>query len=285
MSIRSLGYIGLAVKDAAAWDAFATGVLGLMPGEARGETRRYRLDEFAWRIAVERGETDDLAYVGLEVAGRAELEALAARLTNGGVAVGIGGPERLAERGVLGLISCQDPDGLAVEIFYGPTLRTERPFVSPAGVSGFVTGEQGLGHIVLTTANIAAARHFYQDQLGFRLSDIILMEAGPQSSFEMEFFHCPRPGACTISWSRRRALTPSASLSSGRSAPEPRSPPVSVGTPTTAWSRSTRARPPASRSSSVSARWRWTTPAGASRAMSGQVAGATGASRAEPGFI
>jgi 2,3-dihydroxybiphenyl 1,2-dioxygenase len=190
MSIRSLGYIGLAVKDAAAWDAFATGVLGLMPGEARGETRRYRLDEFAWRIAVERGETDDLAYVGLEVAGRAELEALAARLTNGGVAVGIGGPERLAERGVLGLISCQDPDGLAVEIFYGPTLRTERPFVSPAGVSGFVTGEQGLGHIVLTTANIAAARHFYQDQLGFRLSDIILMGAGPQSSFEMEFFHC-----------------------------------------------------------------------------------------------
>lgn len=190
MSIRSLGYLGLAVKDVPAWDAFATGVLGLMPGEAAGETRRYRLDDIAWRIAVEPGEADDLAYVGFEVAGQADLDAVAERLVEGGVAVGNGDPGRLAERGVLGLISCRDPDGLAVEIFYGPTLRTERPFVSPAGVNGFVTGEQGLGHIVLATADIAAARRFYQDLLGFRLSDIILMRMGPQSSFEMEFFHC-----------------------------------------------------------------------------------------------
>ena len=190
MNIRSLGYVGFAVKDAVAWDAFATGVLGLMPGEGSGETRRYRLDDLAWRIAVERGEADDLAYVGFEVAGPVELDALAARLAEGGVAVGVGDPQRLAERGVLGLISCHDPDGLAVEIFYGPTLRTETPFVSPAGVGGFVTGEQGLGHIVLTTANVAAARHFYQDLLGFRLSDIIMMRMGSQASFEMEFFHC-----------------------------------------------------------------------------------------------
>jgi hypothetical protein len=123
MSIRSLGYLGFAVKDAGAWDAFATGVLGLMPGENLGETRRYRLDDLDWRIAVERGSADDLAYVGFEVAGPVELDAVAARLAEGGVAVGNSDPARLAERGVLGLISCQDPDGLAVEVFYGPTLR------------------------------------------------------------------------------------------------------------------------------------------------------------------
>ncbi|HTX49656.1 MAG TPA: VOC family protein [Caulobacteraceae bacterium] len=190
MSIRSLGYLGFAVKDADAWDAFATGVLGLMPGDSLGETRRYRLDDVAWRIAVEAGDVDDLAYVGFEVAGAAELDALGERLIKAGVTVGNGDPDRLAERGVLGLISCQDPDGLAVEIFYGPTLRTERPFVSPAGVSGFVTGDQGLGHIVITTHDIAAARRFYQDLLGFRLSDVILMRLGPQMRFEMEFFHC-----------------------------------------------------------------------------------------------
>jgi 2,3-dihydroxybiphenyl 1,2-dioxygenase len=187
MSVGSLGYLGFSVKDPGAFGAFATGVLGLMPGETAG---RYRLDDLAWRLAVEAGEADDVAYVGFEVTGRAELEALRARLTEAGVAVGNGDPDLLAQRGVLGLISCRDPEGLTVEIFYGPTLRTETPFASPAGVGAFVTGEQGLGHMVLATKDMAAARAFYQDLLGFRLSDIIRMSPTPQFSFEMEFFHC-----------------------------------------------------------------------------------------------
>jgi 2,3-dihydroxybiphenyl 1,2-dioxygenase len=187
MSLGSLGYIGLKVKDPDAFGAYATGVLGLMPGEAAG---RYRLDDLAWRIAVETGDADDLDYVGFEVAGPAELQAVRDRLAEGGVAVGNGDPDLLAQRQVLGLVTCQDPDGLAVEIFYGPTLRTETPFASPAGVPAFVTGEQGLGHVVLSTKDMAAARRFYQDLLGFRLSDIIRMQPTPQFGFDMEFFHC-----------------------------------------------------------------------------------------------
>jgi 2,3-dihydroxybiphenyl 1,2-dioxygenase len=187
MSVGSLGYVGLKVKDPAAWAAYATGVLGLMPGEAEG---RFRLDDLAWRIAVEAGEADDLAFLGFEVAGPAELEAVRARLADGGVAVGNGDPELAARRGVLGLVTCQDPEGLDVEIFYGPTLRTETPFASPAGVEGFVTGEQGLGHVVLATRDMDAARRFYCERLGFRLSDIIHMQPSPQFGFDMEFFHC-----------------------------------------------------------------------------------------------
>jgi 2,3-dihydroxybiphenyl 1,2-dioxygenase len=190
MSIGSLGYLGFKVKDTAAWEAFATGVLGLMPAEPAGAGCRFRLDDLAWRIAIEPGEADDVAYLGFEVAGPTELESMHTRLSEYGVAVGNGDPELLAERGVLGLISCQDPDGLAVEVFYGPTLRTETPFTSPAGVAGFVTGDQGLGHVVLSTKNMATARRFYQDLLGFRLSDIIHMQPSPQFGFDMEFFHC-----------------------------------------------------------------------------------------------
>ena len=36
----------------------------------------------------------------------------------------------------------------------------------------------------------AQARAFYQDLLGFRLSDIIHMQFGPDVAFDMEFFHC-----------------------------------------------------------------------------------------------
>ncbi|WP_430420955.1 VOC family protein [Phenylobacterium sp.] len=187
MTIGSLGYLGLRVKDPAAFDAYATGVLGLMPGETAG---CYRLDDMAWRIAVEAGDADDVAFLGFEVAGPAEMEALRARLAAAGVAVGNGDPERLAARQVLGMVTCEDPDGLPVEIFYGPTLRTEAPFASPAGVGGFVTGDQGLGHVVLSTKDMDASRRFYQDLLGFRLSDVIRMQMSPEFGFDMEFFHC-----------------------------------------------------------------------------------------------
>jgi len=187
MSIGSLGYLGFKVKNPAAWGEFATGILGLMPGEQAG---RYRIDELAWRFAVEEGDVDDVAYLGFEVSGAAELEAMRARLKKGGVAVADGKPETIAARGVLGMIACEDPDGLPVEIFYGPTLRTEIPFKSPAGVPQFVTGTQGLGHAVLTTKDIARARRFYQDLLGFRLSDTIRMRMGANAHFDMEFFHC-----------------------------------------------------------------------------------------------
>ena len=79
---------------------------------------------------------------------------------------------------------------LRVEIYYGPTERHETPFTSVAGVSGFVTGEEGIGHVVMTTPDIAGTRAFYQDILGFRLSDIIRMSAGPGRSIDMEFYHC-----------------------------------------------------------------------------------------------
>lgn len=190
MSIGSLGYLGFKVKDPRAFTEFATHVLGLMPGEGSGESRRFRLDEFAWRLGVEQGDADDVAYLGFEVAGAGELDAARQRLVEGGIAVANGDPGIIAERGVLGLIACRDPDGLPIEIFYGPTLRTETPFVSPAGISRFVTGTQGLGHVVLSTKDIVASRRFYQDVLGFRPSDTIRMRMGPQASFDMEFFHC-----------------------------------------------------------------------------------------------
>jgi catechol-2,3-dioxygenase len=61
------------------------------------------------------------------------------------------------------------PDDLPVEIYFGASERTEAPFVSPAGVSGFVTGAQGIGHVVLATLKVDAARAFHQQALGFRL--------------------------------------------------------------------------------------------------------------------
>ena len=58
-----------------------------------------------------------------------------------------------------------------------------QPFVSPKGFQ-FVTGELGLGHVVLGTPDPRAALSFYIDVLGFRLSDIVRFNGG-----EAHFLH------------------------------------------------------------------------------------------------
>jgi 3,4-dihydroxy-9,10-secoandrosta-1,3,5(10)-triene-9,17-dione 4,5-dioxygenase len=68
-----------------------------------------------------------------------------------------------------GLIVFADPSGNVLEVFHGAALEHRR-VVSPYG-HRFVTGEQGLGHIVLSTQDDDAALRFYRDVLGFRLRD------------------------------------------------------------------------------------------------------------------
>jgi 3,4-dihydroxy-9,10-secoandrosta-1,3,5(10)-triene-9,17-dione 4,5-dioxygenase len=75
----------------------------------------------------------------------------------------------LADRRVDEMIRFQDPSGNTLEVFHGAALEHRR-VVSPYGHK-FVTEEQGLGHVVLTTRDDAESLHFYRDVLGFYLRD------------------------------------------------------------------------------------------------------------------
>jgi 2,3-dihydroxybiphenyl 1,2-dioxygenase len=189
MTVSRLGYIGFKASDLDAWSTFCIDLLGLMPAPEAEGALRYRADAQSWRIAVESGPEDDIAYLGFEVPGAGDLRAFANKLQESGVLLTDVNPDLLVERGVTSLISCFDPQGLRIEIYYGPTEVHERPFASPAGVSGFVTGDGGIGHVVLGATDIAACRAFYQDLLGFRLSDTIRMRT-PGGPLDLEFFHC-----------------------------------------------------------------------------------------------
>jgi 3,4-dihydroxy-9,10-secoandrosta-1,3,5(10)-triene-9,17-dione 4,5-dioxygenase len=74
-----------------------------------------------------------------------------------------------AERRVDEMISFDDPTGNTQEVVHGVALEHRR-VVSPYGHT-FITGEQGLGHIVLSTHDDEATLRFYRDVLGFRLRD------------------------------------------------------------------------------------------------------------------
>jgi len=170
MGIRSLGYLRIEATDMDRWREFGLKVLGMVEGKGSTPGALYlRMDDFPARLVIVPGEKDRLQVSGWEAATEAELEEVAKRLASAGVSYVEGSAEELAERRVNRLIRFDDPSGNTLEAFHGAALEHRR-VVSPYG-HRFVTGEQGLGHVVLSTSDDEAALHFYRDVLGFRLRD------------------------------------------------------------------------------------------------------------------
>ncbi|GAB2568081.1 iron-dependent extradiol dioxygenase HsaC [Nocardia heshunensis] len=176
MAIRSLGYMRIQATDVEAWREYALKVLGVVEGKGLDPSALYlRIDEFPHRLVIVPGESDVLLLSGWEVATAAELQEIRDRLNVHGVKYVEGTPDELAERKVEELIRFDDPSGGVHEVFHGIALVHTRA-VSPYG-HRFVTGEQGLGHVVLTTDDDAAALVFWRDVLGFRLRDSMRVPA------------------------------------------------------------------------------------------------------------
>ncbi|VVJ16932.1 Iron-dependent extradiol dioxygenase (EC [Amycolatopsis camponoti] len=170
MGIRSLGYLRIEATDMAAWREYGLKVLGMVEGKGVDPESLYlRMDDFPARLVISPGPADRLARTGWEVAHAGELAELRSRLDSASVPYKEGTPEELADRRVVELISFDDPSGNTQEVFHGVALQHRR-VVSPYGHT-FVTGEQGLGHVVLSTKDDEASLRFYRDVLGFRLRD------------------------------------------------------------------------------------------------------------------
>ena len=184
-----LGYLVFEVSDLPAWESFAIDALGLMVGEREaGGALLLRMDEQAQRFRLEAGTADDLRYAGFELDSESDLEALSENLSSAGFDVATCSQEEANSRRVRRLLRTEDPGGVGIELFYGPS-QAETPFESEHVPSGFVTGNQGLGHIVLNAKDAKASEHFYTELLGMRLSDRIDMEVAPNFSIETSFFH------------------------------------------------------------------------------------------------
>ncbi|WP_330183712.1 VOC family protein [Nocardia sp. NBC_01503] len=170
MSIRALGYMRIGATDMAAWREYGLKVLGMMEGTGPDPDALYlRMDDFPARLVIVPSDVDRLQVSGWEVTDAPALQGLRETLSKAGIAYREGTKAEIADRRVEALISFQDPSGNVLEAFHGSQYLARR-FVSPYGHK-FVTAEQGLGHVVLTCDDDAAAQAFYQDILGFRLRD------------------------------------------------------------------------------------------------------------------
>jgi 3,4-dihydroxy-9,10-secoandrosta-1,3,5(10)-triene-9,17-dione 4,5-dioxygenase len=156
--------------DMAAWREYGLKVLGMVEGKGSNPDALYlRMDDFPARLVIFPGDHDRLSVSGWETANAAELEQVRVNLSTAGVPFKEGTAEQLQDRRVDELITFEDPSGNTLEAFHGAALEHRR-VVSPYGHK-FVTGEQGLGHVVLSTTDDDASLRFYRDVLGFRLRD------------------------------------------------------------------------------------------------------------------
>src|SRR5437763_1312231 len=183
MKVRAVGYVGAESPEAKQWEEFGPEVLGLqrVDGDVP-DTVYLRMDDRHHRLAVHPGPKDRLAYLGWELAGDDDLAEAADDLARAGYTVTEATEEECEERAVRRFVSVLDPGGARHEFFYGQ-LSLPGQFQPGRPLSGFVTGEQGMGHVVCVVPDLAAATRFYK-MCGFKKSDEIY------AFIDAHFFHC-----------------------------------------------------------------------------------------------
>lgn len=192
--VTRLGYIGLNVTDLKAWEPIMLQVLGLEPLALQKDgALKLRMDERHHRFTLYPSKTNSMAYVGWEVDTRDDFFALFEKLKRNDIQVVEGTDEEKEERAVMELMRFANPDGAVQEVFFGG-IEDNQLFRPSRAISGYRTGDQGLGHVLFAANDHERTVNFYRDQLGFHLSDYIHWDDAKAT-----FLHCnPRHHSLAI---------------------------------------------------------------------------------------
>ena len=121
-----------------------------------------------------------MRFLGLELDTFEDLDALAERLRTAGFDP-VEDPALASERRVSRLLRVRDPDSNLLEFHVGQMV-SPHAFASPTAAR-FVTGNAGIGHVLLSVADLSASVHFYKDVVGMGRSDILDMGGGIEGHF------------------------------------------------------------------------------------------------------
>jgi 2,3-dihydroxybiphenyl 1,2-dioxygenase len=170
MTVSSLGYVGVDSGRLDEWADFGTKVIGMQLVPGTGSSVHLRMDDRFSRFIVLTSDREGLGFIGWEVSDADALHEVGDGLGAAGRPVRQGTDDERAERRVDGLLVSEDPAGNRIEFFHGQA-SGDRPFEPGRAMSGFRTGELGMGHFVMEVPDPKAECDFYVDVLGFRMSD------------------------------------------------------------------------------------------------------------------
>ncbi|MEO3784700.1 VOC family protein [Actinocorallia sp. B10E7] len=176
--IRGLGYLRVQTRHIERWRELTIEALGFAEGSGPDPEGLYlRMDERKCRLAVLPGDADRVLAVGWEVRDQYALAAVREAVEKAGIEVADLSAKEAAALDVEAAITFKDPAGTPVEVFYAPVLD-HSPLVTSMA-NKFVTGAQGMGHIVLPTPRFKETLAFYCEVLGFLPRGAMKVGGGP----------------------------------------------------------------------------------------------------------
>jgi 3,4-dihydroxy-9,10-secoandrosta-1,3,5(10)-triene-9,17-dione 4,5-dioxygenase len=190
MNICQLGYVVIQHEDLTPWANYAQNVLGMATSQPNNETLHIKMDERPYRFLVQKGASNVYLASGWELPGKNEFDAALKELDDQKVSY-THGDQALADiRMVQELVYLNDPSGNRHELFWGHKSDFAR-FVSPVGVSKFLTEASGMGHTVLPAPKFDETLAFITKILGFEISDIFNFKPDPSApAIPIYFLHC-----------------------------------------------------------------------------------------------
>ncbi len=192
MAVLSLGYVRIEMRDPDEWRQVGEEVLGFTVVQGIDDCVRLRMDEAPFRYLVEPGDEDRFACAGWECAAD-KLDGYVAAIEAQGVIVQQGDAAGCRQRGVARFVTAADPSGNTFELFSNREAASE-PYVE-SDRAQYVAGDMGLGHVVLPALAHAETCAFYQEVLGFGLSDELTLPPPMEGVPEMKinFLHADNP--------------------------------------------------------------------------------------------
>ena len=185
-----LGYLQVEVADPTAMAGFLADIVGLAPGEPTHDGHgTWSDDDATQRIIVSEGPRNDVVAVGFEAPDEAAFDATVDRLAAAGHATTDGDEDRCASRHVDRLAVVDAPWGSPVEVVLGLE-RRPAPAATPLVPGGFLTGDQGFGHVVIATTAFEESLRFATEGLGMAQSDWLQMTIAEGIELEVRFLHC-----------------------------------------------------------------------------------------------
>lgn len=165
--VRELAALTIESTDLSAWERFGSEVLGMTVVREDGEVR-LRMDEYPFRFLIRKADRDGIAGMIWVSRGPEVVAEIRERWK------GRGGSSRPIETTFWNPDSAdsfafEDHRGLLHQVFdVGPAGQT--PFEPSDSVAGFVTGDAGLGHLVLFD-NVDEANAVYVDAFNMSLRE------------------------------------------------------------------------------------------------------------------
>lgn len=190
MKLDQLAYLTIGTAKIDEWRDFAVNVLGTMVEDGPDGSLYLKYDEWHYRVLLVPAETEHLVATGWSMRSRAHYLAALDSAKDAGLDIHEGDNSECRVRKVKEFFRFADRNGSPHEVCWGRTMSSV-PFVSPVGVSQFVTGDLGMGHIVLpNNGDFDECVSFYENVMGLNYSDFFTREIAPGKEVGAYFFHC-----------------------------------------------------------------------------------------------